>query len=168
MWPPFTASTACTLLYMCLVWDLISSTDILSQASWTAVLSSPMLVGNWGWSQIMVLSLFQSGLIGLRLGEEAGWGKSSIEFWASQAFILFAVWDLALSCWKRTSLFPHSFPLGGVGHCFAWHVRVSLGFYLNFTTDKLVHSGLCATWHLGYNSIFTFARIKILVWRINK
>jgi hypothetical protein len=32
--------------------------------------------------------------------------------------------------------------LGGVGHCFAWHVRVSLGFY--FKTEELVDSGLCA------------------------
>ena len=24
------------------------------------------------------------------------------------------------------------FGLGGVGHCFAWHVRVSLVFYINF------------------------------------
>jgi hypothetical protein len=22
--------------------------------------------------------------------------------------------------------------LGGVGHCFAWHVRVSFGFYFNY------------------------------------
>jgi hypothetical protein len=40
---------------------------------------------------------------------------------------------------------PSDILLGGVGHCFPWHVRVSLGFYLNFKTDKLVHSGLCAT-----------------------
>jgi hypothetical protein len=35
--------------------------------------------------------------------------------------------------------------LGGVGHCFAWHVRVSLGlFQFNFKTEELVHSVLCA------------------------
>ena len=27
---------------------------------------------------------------------------------------------------------------------------------------------VCAMWHLGHNSIFTFARIKILLWKINK
>jgi hypothetical protein len=47
--------------------------------------------------------------------------------------------------------------LGGVGHCFAWHVRVNLGFYFNFQIEELVHSGLCAMWHLGHNSIFNFA-----------
>jgi hypothetical protein len=52
--------------------------------------------------------------------------------------------------------------LGGVGHCFTWHVRVSLGFYFNFKTEDLVHSGLCAM-HLGHNSIFPSARIKILL-----
>jgi hypothetical protein len=36
--------------------------------------------------------------------------------------------------------------LGGVGHCFAWHVRVGLDFNFNFNfkTEELVHSGLCA------------------------
>ena|SRR5258705_10917817 len=34
--------------------------------------------------------------------------------------------------------------LGGVGHCFAWHVRVNLGFYFSFKIEVLVHSGLCA------------------------
>ena len=51
--------------------------------------------------------------------------------------------------------------------CFAWHVQVSLGLYFNFKTE-LVHSGLCAMWHLGYNSIFPSARIKIRLWKINK
>jgi hypothetical protein len=36
---------------------------------------------------------------------------------------------------------------------------------LVFKTEELVHSGLCAMWHLGHNSIFTFARIKILLWK---
>jgi hypothetical protein len=56
------------------------------------------------------------------------------------------------------TLFPPCFlstyellPLGGVGHCFAWHVWVSLSFYFNFKTEELVHSGLCAMWHLGHN-----------------
>ena len=30
----------------------------------------------------------------------------------------------------------------GVGHCFAWHVRVNLGFYFNFKIEELVDSGL--------------------------
>ena len=30
----------------------------------------------------------------------------------------------------------------GVGHCFAWHVRVNLGFYFNFKIEELVHSEL--------------------------
>ena len=36
--------------------------------------------------------------------------------------------------------------LGGVGHCFAWHVQVGLDFNFNFNfkTEELVHSGLCA------------------------
>src|SRR5882672_1143039 len=33
--------------------------------------------------------------------------------------------------------------LGGVGHCFAWHVRVNLSFYFSFKIEVLVHSGLC-------------------------
>ena len=58
--------------------------------------------------------------------------------------------------------------LGGVGHCFAWHVRVSLGFYFNFKTEEIVDSGLCAMWHLGHDSKFPAARIKILPWKINR
>jgi hypothetical protein len=40
--------------------------------------------------------------------------------------------------------------LGGVGHCFAWHVQVSLGFYFIFKTEELVHSGhvQCDIWDL--------------------
>jgi hypothetical protein len=57
--------------------------------------------------------------------------------------------------------------LSGVGHCFAWHVQVNFGFYFNFKIEELVHSGLCAMWHLEHNSILTFSRIKIL-WKINK
>jgi len=34
-------------------------------------------------------------------------------------------------------------PLGGVGHCFAWHLRVNLGFYFSFKIEVLVHNGLC-------------------------
>ena len=52
--------------------------------------------------------------------------------------------------------------LGGVGHCFAWHVRVRFGFCFHFNIEELVHSGLCAM-QLGHNSIFNFARIKILL-----
>ena len=34
-------------------------------------------------------------------------------------------------------------PLGGVGHCFAWHVRVSLSFKFKFETEKLpMHLGI--------------------------
>jgi hypothetical protein len=58
--------------------------------------------------------------------------------------------------------------LSGVAHCFAWHVQVNLGFYFNFKIEEFVHSGLYALWHLGHNSIFTFSRIKILLWKINK
>jgi hypothetical protein len=57
----------------------------------------------------------------------------------------------------------YSKKLGGVGHCFTWHVQVNLGFYFNFQIEELVHSGLCAMRHLGHNSIFTFAIIKILL-----
>jgi len=57
--------------------------------------------------------------------------------------------------------------LGGVGHCFAWHVWVNFGFYFNFKTEELVHSGLCVM-HLEHNSIFSSARIKILLWKINR
>jgi hypothetical protein len=32
--------------------------------------------------------------------------------------------------------------LGGVGHCFAWHVQVCFGFCFNFKIEELVHSGL--------------------------
>jgi hypothetical protein len=56
--------------------------------------------------------------------------------------------------------------LGGVGHCFAWHVRVSLIFCFNFKTEELIHSGLCAMWYLRHNSTFPAARIKILLWKI--
>ena len=52
---------------------------------------------------------------------------------------------------------------GSMGHCFTWHVQVSLGFYFNFKTEELVHSVLCAMWHLGHNS----TRIKILPWKID-
>jgi len=58
--------------------------------------------------------------------------------------------------------------LGGMGHCFAWHVQVNLSFYFKFQIEKLAHHRLYAMWHLGHNSIFTFARIKILLWKINK
>jgi len=37
--------------------------------------------------------------------------------------------------------------LGGVGHCFAWHVRVSLGFYFNFKTENLYIVG-CVPCHI--------------------
>jgi len=47
------------------------------------------------------------------------------------------------------------------GNCFAWHVQVSLGFYFKFNTEEIVHSELCAMWHLAHNSIFYSARIKI-------
>jgi hypothetical protein len=56
--------------------------------------------------------------------------------------------------------------LGGVGHCFAWHVRVSFGFYFNFETEELVQSGLCVM-HLGHNRIFPADRIRILPQKIN-
>jgi hypothetical protein len=60
-------------------------------------------------------------------------------------------------------VFPLSLALlGGVGHCFAWHVRVRFGFCFHFNIEELVHSGLCAM-QLGHNSIFNFARIKILL-----
>ena len=39
---------------------------------------------------------------------------------------------------------PYYSILGGVGHCFAWHVRVNLGFYFNFKIEEFVHSGLYA------------------------
>ena len=58
--------------------------------------------------------------------------------------------------------------LGGVGHCFTWHVWVSLCFYINFRIEKLVDNGLCAMWHLGHNIIFPAVRIKILPWKINR
>ena len=51
-----------------------------------------------------------------------------------------------------------------MGHCFAWHVQVNFGFCFKFKIEEFVHSGLWM-WH---NSIFTFARIKILLWEINK
>ena len=59
--------------------------------------------------------------------------------------------------------------LSGVGHCFVWHVWVSLDSYLNFKTEALVHSGLCAM-HLGHTSIFPSSSIKIIIlWqKINK
>ena len=34
--------------------------------------------------------------------------------------------------------------LGGVGHCFVWHVQVNLGFYFNFKIEEFVHSRLYA------------------------
>ena len=58
--------------------------------------------------------------------------------------------------------------LGGVGHCFTWHAWVSLCFYINFRIEKLVDNGLCAMWHLGHHSKFPAARIKILLWKINR
>jgi hypothetical protein len=57
--------------------------------------------------------------------------------------------------------------LGVVGHCFAWHVRVSFGFYFNFETEELVHSGLCVM-QLGHNRIFPADRIRILPQKINR
>ena len=39
---------------------------------------------------------------------------------------------------------PSKILFGGVGHCFTWHVQVSLCFYFNFKAEELVHSGLCA------------------------
>jgi len=39
---------------------------------------------------------------------------------------------------------------------------------LVFLIEELVHSGCCEMQHLRHNSIFTFARIKILLWKINK
>jgi hypothetical protein len=57
--------------------------------------------------------------------------------------------------------------LGGVGHCFAWHVRVSFNFNFNFETEELVHSGLCVM-HLGHNRIFPADRIRILPQKINR
>jgi hypothetical protein len=40
--------------------------------------------------------------------------------------------------------------LGGVGHCFAWHVQVSLGFYFNFKTENLYIVGCvpCDIWDI--------------------
>jgi hypothetical protein len=38
-------------------------------------------------------------------------------------------------------------PLGGVGHCFAWHVRVSLDLYFN-SILKLGGVGHCFAWHV--------------------
>jgi hypothetical protein len=85
---------------------------------------------------------------------------------------MWIMWHIPFMCWR-----PHFLTsshhlawilLGGVGHCFAWHVQVNFGFYFNFKIEEFVHSGLYALWHLGHNSIFTFARIKILLWKINK
>src|ERR1700733_10462498 len=59
------------------------------------------------------------------------------------------------------------FRLGVVGHCFAWHVRVSFGFYFNFETEELVHSGLCVM-QLGHNRIFPADRIRMLPQKINR
>jgi hypothetical protein len=38
---------------------------------------------------------------------------------------------------------PSKILLGGVGHCFAWHVQVSIGLYFNFKTEELLYYRLC-------------------------
>jgi len=43
----------------------------------------------------------------------------------------------------RDMYMPSKILLGGVGHCFAWHVRVSIGLYFNFKTEELVYYRLC-------------------------
>jgi hypothetical protein len=53
------------------------------------------------------------------------------------------------------------FGLGGVGHALHGMYESAL-VYFNFKTEELVHSGLCAM-HLGHNSIFPSAKIKILL-----
>ena len=50
-------------------------------------------------------------------------------------------WDEAFTNYTFT---PRQIELGGVGHCFAWHVRVNLGCYFNFKIEEFVHSGLYA------------------------
>jgi hypothetical protein len=57
---------------------------------------------------------------------------------------------------ENAKIKPATVILGGVGHCFARHVRVSLRFYFNFKTENLYIVG-CV-----HNSIFPAARIKIL------
>jgi hypothetical protein len=43
----------------------------------------------------------------------------------------------------RDMYMPSKILLGGVGHCFAWHVQVSIGLYFNFKTEELVSYRLC-------------------------
>src|ERR1700729_75553 len=45
-------------------------------------------------------------------------------------------------------IFHYEILLGGVGHCFAWHVRVNLGFCFNFKIEELVDSGLTDIWDI--------------------
>jgi len=41
------------------------------------------------------------------------------------------------------------YQLGGVGHCFAWHVRVNPVFGFNFKTEELMHNewAACNIYH---------------------
>jgi hypothetical protein len=60
-------------------------------------------------------------------------------------WILF-IWSLLLKLsmrdiWRHLSLFLYTLTWE-VGHCFAWRVRVNLGFYFNFKIEELVHSEL--------------------------
>ena len=40
------------------------------------------------------------------------------------------------------------FATWGVGHCFAWHVRVNIGFYFDFKIEELVDSVLTDIWDI--------------------
>ena len=49
--------------------------------------------------------------------------------------------------------------LGGMGHCFAWHVQVNLSFYFKFQIEKLAHHRLYAMLYLWLVEI-TKVRIR--------
>ena len=73
--------------------------------------------------------------------------KALVAYMAISAMYVIYSTTFVSSCMHRLYTYQHSAnvsKLGGVGHCFTWHVRVNFGFYFNFQIEELVHSGLCA------------------------
>jgi len=104
------------------------------------------LFNNCGFFAVQICLIFS-------IGSEQGKYYHAMTFWNFST-----LWFVSLNTGQYQ---PQSFSglclncpihiLGGVGHCFAWHVWVNLGFYFSFKIEVLVHSGLCVQcdfWHI--------------------
>lgn len=83
---------------------LISSAEMLFQASWQAIFSWDMEVGVRGCDLMRYLKRLHMFSRGLRSGEVGGCGKRWIWLRLNQFRVFFATWHRALSCWKNIKL----------------------------------------------------------------